>query len=184
MNVTERNYFLAIMPPEPIQSEIQKFKIRVAENFQSKGALRSPAHVTLVMPFLYKEKNVPELITSLTTFAATRKSFSISLAGFGGFEPRVVFVNVLLSEELLDFKQSLARYVKQHHGIMHPDFQDKGFQPHITIGFRDLKKQQYKPALDSFQEITYLRNFSCSTLSLLRKENEMWMEYKSFQFGN
>ena len=55
MKEGEKRYFLAIIPPEKIEKEIYGLKELVADKFHSKAALRSPAHITLHMPFLWKE---------------------------------------------------------------------------------------------------------------------------------
>ncbi len=46
-----QKYFIAIVIPEPFQVELMDIKNIVKDKFNSKGALRSPAHITLHMPF-------------------------------------------------------------------------------------------------------------------------------------
>ena len=48
-------FFIALIPPEPIKSEVMAFKKEMEEKFDSKAALRSPPHITLHMPFQWRE---------------------------------------------------------------------------------------------------------------------------------
>jgi 2'-5' RNA ligase len=50
-------YFIALIPPEPFFSEVLGLKNEVKDRFNSKAALNSPPHVTLHMPFRFKERN-------------------------------------------------------------------------------------------------------------------------------
>ena len=87
---TEKNkYFIALIPPDPLQSEIGEIKQLFHTDYGSKGALRSPAHITLHMPFLWKQKKEDKLIDLLVR-ATKETSFDLILNGFGCFVPRTV----------------------------------------------------------------------------------------------
>lgn len=43
-------YFLAVIPPEPVFSEVMAFKKEMSERFSSSRALKSPPHITLLPP--------------------------------------------------------------------------------------------------------------------------------------
>ena len=77
-------YFLAIMPPTEIEQRIYSLKQEVAEKFNSKAALRSPAHITLHMPFLWKEAKEVRLVDKLVQ-ATKLKNFNLLLDGFAAF---------------------------------------------------------------------------------------------------
>src|SRR5438105_1617865 len=87
-------YFIAIVIPEPFQSDIMALKQLVSENFNSKGALRSPAHITLHMPFEWKEEKENVLIEKLQGFRFNQR-LSVQLKKISAFEPRVIFVDVI-----------------------------------------------------------------------------------------
>ena len=93
MKPAESRYFLAIIPPDPIQSEAQKIKVQFRDDFNSKGALRSPAHITLHMPFQWKEKKEDKLF-SLLVQATNEEKFHLSFDGFGAFPPRTIFIRI------------------------------------------------------------------------------------------
>ena len=51
-----QKYFIALVPPEPLLSEIQRVKQQIFDDYGTKGALRSPGHITLHMPFSWEEE--------------------------------------------------------------------------------------------------------------------------------
>ncbi|MCU0383965.1 MAG: 2'-5' RNA ligase family protein, partial [Cyclobacteriaceae bacterium] len=140
-SAAEGRYFIAIIPPPEIAEELEAHKHYCALNFQSKASLRSPAHITLVMPFLWKEKKENMLAEKLCAFCASEKPFAVTLENFASFAPRVIYAHVQSDEVLLDFQQRIARYVKQTFYLLHPNRYDLPWHPHITIAFRDLKKE-------------------------------------------
>jgi 2'-5' RNA ligase len=66
----KEKYFIAIVPPEPIKTELQQLKQNFYNLYNTKGALRSPAHITLHMPFEFKEKEEEKINSFLTLFCS------------------------------------------------------------------------------------------------------------------
>src|SRR5258708_485210 len=87
-------YFIAIVPPSPVFEEVVALKNYFKEKYNSRAALNSPPHITMHMPFLWKEKKEGFLISSLQVFAADQKPATIELSNFTSFPPRVIFINV------------------------------------------------------------------------------------------
>ena len=81
------------------------------------------------------------------TYSIDRRSGKNTIAsqcflhGFGSFPPRVIFVHVDASPELMALQKSVRRHCRTHLGLLHSDYQDLPFHPHITVGFRDLKRR-------------------------------------------
>ncbi|PTB90880.1 2'-5' RNA ligase, partial [Marivirga lumbricoides] len=44
-------FFIGICPPNPLKEEIHGLKIEFGQKYDTKGAFRSSAHITLQMPF-------------------------------------------------------------------------------------------------------------------------------------
>src|SRR3954471_7813802 len=89
-----KKYFIAIVIPDPIFTEIEAVKDRLFRDHGLKGALRSPAHITLHRPFDWKTEKEELLLSRLEQFSFDEK-FNIEIDGFDVFEPRVIFANVL-----------------------------------------------------------------------------------------
>lgn len=172
-------YFIALVIPEPFQSQVMAFKEYVREHFNSKGALRSPAHITLHMPFEWKEEKEEMLIETLQQFKF-KPAFQVELKNFACFEPRVVYVDVAKNETLNLLQRDLVKHVKTNLGLMNEAENMRGFHPHATIAFRDLNKAKFQLAWSHFKSQTYNGNFPADRFHLLKHVNEKWEVYKEF----
>ena len=75
-----QKYFIAIVPPEPLLFEIQEIKKTISQNYKTKGALRSPGHITVHMPFNWEEEKEVKLLSCLEAFKfdETFKTFIVN----------------------------------------------------------------------------------------------------------
>ena len=80
--MSESVYFLAIVPPQKVQAEVTQLKVLIAERFNSKHALKSPPHITLHMPFKWKDSKKEQLKSALRKINKEAVSFSVELNGF------------------------------------------------------------------------------------------------------
>lgn len=176
-----QKYFIAIVPPEPLLSEIQNIKQSVFDNYQSKGALRSPGHITLHMPFSFDERKEDKLIECLSVFKF-HQSFSILLKNYDCFEPRVVFINVEEQMELLDLQKQVVNHIKRTLNIFNQSDDMRGFHPHVTVAFRDLKKPAFYKVWEEYQSKSFNQNFNCQSFCLLKHEKDKWTVFKEFDF--
>jgi 2'-5' RNA ligase len=176
-----QKYFIAIVPLEPLLTEIQNIKQSVFDKYQSKGALRSPGHITLHMPFSFEEDKEHKLIDCLNEFQF-KTTFPISLNNYDCFEPRVVFINVLEQAELFDLQKQLVNHVKRHLNLFNQSDDMRGFHPHITIAFRDLKKPTFYKVWEEYKTKAFSRNFNCNSISLLKHQKDEWVVLKEFIF--
>ena len=174
-----QKYFIAIVPPEPLLSEIQNIKQSISDNYQSKGALRSPGHITLHMPFSFDESKEDKLIDCLNEFQF-KTTFPISLTNYDCFEPRVIFINVQQQSVLFDLQKQLVSHVKRHLNIFNQSDDMRGFHPHITIAFRDLKKATFYKAWEEYKSKSFSETFTCHSFSLLKHQKEEWVVLKEF----
>lgn len=174
-----QKYFIAIVPPEPLLSQIQELKKSIFETYGTKGALRSPGHITLHMPFSWEEEKEEKLISSLQNFSF-EKEFQITLFGFSCFEPRVIFINVEENDLLFQMQQQLVRYAKQNLQLFNQSDDMRGFHPHVTVAFRDLKKPQFYKMWEEYKNKKTDATFTCKNISLLKHLDDKWEVYKTF----
>ena len=177
--MNKAKYFLAIVVPEPFQTEIMDLKRYVNTTYKSKGALRSPAHITLHMPFEWKEEKEPDLIQKLKEFYFPEPP-AISLKGFSCFEPRVIFIDVKANQQLNDLQKKLVQYVKLNLNLFNQVNDMRGFHAHVTIAFRDLKKPQFYQAWDHFKSQNFEASFKATHFHLLKQNNNLWEVYHEF----
>jgi 2'-5' RNA ligase len=174
-------YFLAIVLPSPSQNEVMALKEYVREHFDSKAALRSPAHITLHMPFEWKLKKEDLLIETLHNFHFS-EPVQIELKNFDHFEDRVIYVDVVPNQQLDNLQRSLVLHVKQNLGLTNEADNRRGFHPHATIAFRDLNKAKFREAWAHFQHQTYHAIFETKTFHLLKHTPGRWEVFKEFNF--
>jgi 2'-5' RNA ligase len=174
MEKTLSRYFIAIVPPEPIYEEIDKLKRFGFEKFGTKGALRSPPHITLHMPFLWKAEKENRLIDGLTAFCKTQAAFDLMTNGFACFAPRVIFIAIGENNLLGDLQRKLVKFCRSEFKLLNANYRELPFHPHITIAFRDLKKAQFIEAWQEFQNKTFHSQFEVRTIALLRHDGSRW----------
>ncbi len=172
-------YFIAIIPSEPLQTELMNLKQWVFNEVGSKGALRSPAHITLLMPFKWKTEKEALLFTSLRKLASSMAKFDVSLHNFKCFKPRVIYVDVENTDTLTETKNHLLKMARQELKLNF--LKDlRGFHPHITIAFRDLKKPQFYKLWEQFKAQTFKASFKATSIALLKHNGKTWEEYQKF----
>lgn len=176
-----QKYFIAILPPEPVFSEIESIKKTVSEKYNNKSALRSPPHVTLHMPFEWKTEKEEQLINSLNNFKFTAP-FEVELKNFGCFEPRVVFIDVVKNDSLHQLQSYVVNHIKTQLNIFNQANDRRGFHPHVTIAFRDLKKTAFYEMMDEYKTKSYTALFSVNSFHLLKHTGKAWLPYKEFPF--
>src|SRR4051812_11256086 len=130
MNV--KKYFLAIVIPQPLFEKTEAVKNELYEKYNLKGALRSPAHITLHRPFEWKEEKENSLIERLKAFKFEHE-FKIEFNNFSFFEPRVIYVDILPNTELVALHESIKRFAKKELRLFNEADDLRGFHPHVTV---------------------------------------------------
>lgn len=184
MNHAESDkYFIALIPPSPIADQAQEWKEYFRSAYHSKSALNSPPHITLHMPFLWPKKKAPSLIEKLNTFFVERKPLETELDSFGHFGTRVIYVHVIPSPLLSLLQHDLHQYCKRQLNLYHADYKDFKFHPHLTLAFRDLKKEMFQTAWKEFQLKTYRASFWVNQAHLLKHSGKSWEIDQVFNFS-
>ena len=141
-------YYIAIVLPEPLQTEITAFKNDIHQRFGAKSALKSPAHITLFPPFNWNEKKQNALKTTLDGFVlqnqAEKRPLSISLKNFGFFRKSTVFVQPEDNENLSILRSALLDYLSTHIDLCDDKDAARPFHPHVTIVNRDISETDFE----------------------------------------
>jgi 2'-5' RNA ligase len=171
---TFQRYFLAIIPPEPIFSEVHQLKEYLRENYNTKAALNSPPHITLHMPFRWKEHKEAILIKKLEAFGQLHSPFEINLNNFKAFAPRVIYANVVANNQLTVLQKELERFCKISFQLFNANRLDQPFHPHLTLAFRDLKKETFNQAWNEFRDKKYDAKWQVESLYILKHNGTLW----------
>lgn len=175
-------FFIAILIEGETGDRITALKKEVARDYDSRRALNSPPHITIVPPFkMDRSKLDHELVPALFQLAASMAAFEIALDGFSAFKPRVIFVNPVDNP-------ALAKLHKEVHGLLSEKFQeinapDRPFHAHITIAFRDLTEGSFKKAWPVFRDRQFSALSSCAEITILEHTGERWEPYIKCPIG-
>ncbi len=174
-----KKYFIAIVIPQPLFDKIEAIKNLLLMSYQLKCALRSPSHITLHRPFEWKEEKEKILIEILSGFKF-EEDFKIALKNYNFFDPRVIYVDVCTNDILNKLHSELTQFAKQKLRLFN-DLEDKRrFHPHVTIAFRDIKKNLFPILKEKFISEEINGEFKYQGFNLL-KLNKKWEEVFFFK---
>ena len=177
-------YFIAIVPPTEIASQITAIKEEMAVEYFSKAALRSPPHITLHMPFRLGDKKLEKLKGVLSEFAKSKSPFEIHLKGFDAFAPRVIFAAVVENSVLEALQDSLLQLMRKEFYVLNGDYKKRAFHPHVTVAFRDLKPRYFKAAWEAYKDRDFSKRFLADNITLLKHDGKKWEVYSNFSLAS
>ena len=166
--------FVALLPPQALQDEITAIKHDIWQRFGSKAALKSPPHITLQPPFQWPIGQIDELDRHLATFAQSQAHVPVGLEGFSAFAPRVLYIDVVKTDELMAIQPDLMAHLEATCGIVDRVAKGRPFAPHVTVGFRDLEPAAFHQAWAEFCDRPFAADFVAQTLTLLRHDGQTW----------
>jgi 2'-5' RNA ligase len=173
-------YFITLIPPNPIKEKIHSLKLEVKEEFNSSHSLNAPPHITLLSPFRMDEEQEDQLDSLLEVFAQGFEPFEVQLKDFSTFPPRVVFVDVKKSAELVILQQKLEDLARSKPEMFAYNYHKREYHPHVTLAFKDLSKSNFYKAWDTFKEREFEEQFVAENLYLLKHYGERWEVTKKF----
>lgn len=176
----ESLYFIAIIPPEDLEKEIETIKKYLFQNYKTKASLRSPAHITLHMPFKWKNFKIQLLHKNLQDFFKGKEKFNVNLNGFRAFPPRVIFIDVEENTKLYDFQKQLIKFSKVNLKVFNGNYKEDIFHPHVTVAFRDLRKHFFFQAFEEFKNKEFKKSFLVDHVTLLKHNGKIWIVDKEF----
>ncbi|MGK7393803.1 MAG: 2'-5' RNA ligase family protein [Candidatus Cyclobacteriaceae bacterium M3_2C_046] len=176
-------YFIALIPPEPLREKVSAIKQYIAQHFQSKGALKSPPHITLHMPFYWKPDQEQQLIDFLHDFARTQSTFELELENFGSFPRRVIYIQIHPSENLQQLYVCLTSNIRKKLNIIKDSYKNRGFTPHMTVAFKDLKPAAFSAAWPEFEKKTFSDRFLVDEITLLKHNGRSWDIFATFKLN-
>lgn len=174
-------YFIALIPPEALREKVRGLKEEMKECFGAGHALKSPAHITLQMPFKREEKEEAQLISDLAAFAQIQHPFSIQLSGFDCFAPRVIYLKPIGYEPITELHDQLSTFLLENMGFQEDEVNAR-FHPHMTIATRDLRKNAFRMAWAEFEHRPFTGKFVADSFFLLKHNGRHWDIYRQLAF--
>jgi 2'-5' RNA ligase len=168
-------YFIALLTPDDLSAEITAFKQHIADNFNSRKALRIMPHITIIPPFKLKKEEHGNLTGWFLNLPVASSPFTIQLNGFGSFDNSrhpVIYVKPEENTALRLLQQEVSNAFKAHY----PEMQlQKHFNPHMTIAYRDLTREDYEKAWLYYKDKAYAAGFAVNEVWLLQHNGKQWI---------
>jgi 2'-5' RNA ligase len=175
-------YFIGLLPPPVLETSLHQVKVDLKAHFQVKYALQSPAHLTLKMPFRYKEAKEQELVIRITSLLEGQQSFSLQLKGIGHFGRRNIHHQVAPSSPLLELQKELRAFCKRYLHLVE-ELSDRNFQPHLTLAYKDLKEGHFEEVLAFVKKNAVQADFLVDRAYLLKNVEGRWKVVAPIIFG-
>jgi 2'-5' RNA ligase len=165
----------AIVPPQPIEAQIDAIRKEFAANFGTLAALKPPVHVTLYKPFSVPAPEVKKHIEKMRRWVAAQPSFRIELKNFGFFEnPKspVAFIDVVDHSDLKALNTGITKETKQLFELI--DKTRQQFHPHFTIGYKDVSPEIFPEVKRAYSKRSFAAAFDVNHVSLFRHNGKKW----------
>ncbi|MCS4435670.1 2'-5' RNA ligase family protein [Aquiflexum gelatinilyticum] len=175
-------YFIAIVPEGEIQQKATDLKLMLKEDFNLKYALKSPAHVTLKMPFNWNEAKESKLIDLLTGFCQDQQPFQLKFSGFDKFGKRVIFIKIKENPTLSSFQIGLSKFCKTNLNLVE-ELVDRAYHPHMTLAFKDLKEIRFAEYWDFIKKQKFEAEQVVQDIALLKRIEGRWVVVSRFQLN-
>ena len=174
-------YLIALVPDSELRDRIRLLKEEMKQRFGSSHALKSPAHITLQMPFRREEALEPALVQTLKSLARQQQVFQVPLTGFDCFPPRVLFVRVGNWEAITKLHSRLQKVLEGDLGFSRQELGFR-FHPHMTIATRDLSEGSFLRAWPEIAKRPFDAVFAVNSLFLLKHSGRNWQLFLEFPF--
>ena len=165
-------YFIAIVLPHELDKKILEYKKWMADKYNCRVGLKSPAHITIISPFWMEEEKEDKLKADVNNISASSQPFLVSTNNFSAFKPRTIFIAVKENQQLKKIKK------KADENFLSSDYkikiESRPFHPHITIATRDLHKKDFVEAWPHFENKIFIEEFKAAGLSLLKHNGRNW----------
>lgn len=169
-----QKYFLAIVPEGEFQDRVTDLKLEIRDRYRAKYALKSPAHITLKMPFVYNEAKEEKLIERLGSFISDFEPLTVTIVGVHTFGERVIYLGVEAEQALYDFQKGLTTFCKRELNLV-DELSDRNFHPHMTVAFKDIKKSMFQGILELATKADLHSEWKETHVALLKRMEGKWV---------
>ena len=175
-------YFIALIPHNELRDSIREIKERIRLTYGAGHALKSPAHITLQMPFKRSPDDELKMIAVLKQFAVEEICFSVELDGYGAFAPRVIYIRITDPEPVRSLHQRLKEVLLKEMGFNMEEIMNV-VHPHITVATRDLTRMAFNEAWPDFRDEGFTGHFDVQSIVLLKHNGRNWDILEEFPLG-
>lgn len=171
--MAKRLYFIAIEIPEPQKSEIQSLRVRLSRKYASFHALKSPPHITLLMPMRIDETFENIFISFFKSLDQKFESGTITLNNIASFEKRTIYIDVLPEKWIREIYNNVRKTILAQSYLINTKQRDN-FHPHITLLNRDLREDVYTKAIEELNDYKIDYSLFIDKLQLYKHNGAVW----------
>lgn len=176
-------YFIALIPDPGLREKIRLIKEEIKEKYNSRHALKLPAHITLQIPFKMNLDRETELIDILEDLAEKEDSFKVDLSGYGAFAPRVLFIKIRDHRPVKLLHQKIQKLLEDRFHFQEKE-KTKEIHPHITLATRDLTRENFFIAWKDLKEKDLEAWFFVKSFFLLKYNGKSWDILREIRLKN
>ena len=174
---------IAVMPPEPVFSEIIRKQQYIADSWGPRHALRTPPHITLIPPISLTSGEAGWLYGMAEALSGMFPPFKITLKDYGSFKPRVIFINLLSSPPLKDLQETWFEAVQAKMPIVLEKYPDRPFHPHLTLAHKDVTRPQFEQIWRFYETKKYDAIFPVNEFCILMHNEEGWVVERRYKLA-
>jgi 2'-5' RNA ligase len=179
----ERNLkLIAIIPPEPVFSQVREEQKNIAATWGPKHALRTPPHITLVPPMLLTASEVGWIYGIAYAIAGNQTPFPLQLKDYSSFKPRVIFISPVVNEPLLNLHEIWHEAITTRMPHVLAKYPEKPYHPHLTLAHKDVTHPQFDSLWKYFSTKSFEAHFEVDRFCILTHTDDGWVLDKDYLF--
>lgn len=159
------DYLVVINPGAQIAGEVRRFKEQIAETLGIFTSRYSRAHISLFRS-VFPEKFQDDCIYLLDEIAARQSGFTVYTSKFDHFVhgaiKRTIYLNIANPKPIAELRKKILQLF---------ELKPNDFKPHITLA-RAISTSEFEKVYPQFDNQLFVRSFTCSSFTLLRKPAE------------
>lgn len=173
---------IAIVPPEPVFTEIRKEQEFIAKTWGPKHALRTPPHITIIPPIALTSGQTGWLSGMAYALAGHAVPFTFKLYDFDFFRPKVVYVRPVVSPELQELHDLWHQALLARMPHILDQYPDRPYHPHLTLAHKDVPGAQFEAMRKYYTAKTYRAEFLVDHFCILSHQGEGWVIERRYPF--
>jgi 2'-5' RNA ligase len=174
---------IAIIPPEPIYSNIIDEQEYIAQTWGPSHGLRTPPHITLIPPLYLTSAEVGLLYGIAGALSGAMHTFQIDLKNYASFKPRVVYIHPAENEHLFTLHGWWRESLLTTMAHVLEKYPDRPYNPHLTLAHKDVTHPIFEKMWRHYANKSYQASFLAEHFSILQHEQKGWSEEKKFFFS-
>ena len=170
-------YFIAIVLPEDIQSDITRIQSEFGDRFNSRKALKVMPHITLKAPFHVSVDLRQAVVEWFQSIVLDISAFNLELLDFAAFpNPKhpVIYIPPVANPMLFALQRSIVRSFTKAFSDIELMSLELAFMPHVTVAYRDLTPEMFNKAWPEFVNRHFNATFVVSQINLLLHDGARW----------